>query len=402
MHLGAQSILNISPYPFGQALSGAFSAYAKDSEAMYYNPAATCYGYKNDIYATYTSWLADTSLIALSYRYKLDSKLALGLSLGAFFSGNIDYSPFGATSPFVLDSSGFWVLPQTAQYSYSEVLLTANVSYLLAFGDFMMPIGANVKIGGMSFDMKTLADNEGAMFFAADFGMLMPVHMNFAVTDEWMKRFIPEYIALTYTDLGLNFDPSGRLTASGTDMALRLGLGFNLYNGKFILLDMPSRYTLKAEIDISSDEIFSMGVINGFSFNKIITADILLGCKANASGFWFSSGLFAGFDIMKVIYSVGYTFTLAGTLGFTHQFSFNADFDFDIVGSIFGKDSQTVEKDKVEQGVAEIIKIIRSGEYKQAVYILKQLLEKYPDNQQLLNMRDRLREINPSVDSFFY
>ncbi|MEK6794453.1 MAG: hypothetical protein AABZ39_06735 [Spirochaetota bacterium] len=400
--LWAQSILNISPYPVGQAMSGAFSAYAKDSEAMFYNPAATCYGYKNDIYATYTAWLAETSLMAISYRYKVDSKLAFGVSLGAFFSGNIDYSPFGASSPFTLDAQGFWVLPQTAQYSYSEVLLTLNASYLITLGDIMMAIGANAKLGGMSFDMRSLADNEGAMFAALDTGILFPVHVNFAISDVWLKRIVPEYVAFTFTDLGINFDPSGRLTATGTDMAFRLGLGFNLFAAKFIFLDLPSRYNLKMEMDISSDDIYSMGAINDFNFNKVITSQLLLGFKANPSGFWFSSGLFVGFDILKVIYSVGYTFTLAGSLGYTHQFSFNADFDFDIVGSIFGKDAKTVQDDKVNQGVAEIVKIIRVGEYKQAIYILKQLLEKYPDDQRLQNMRDRLREINPEVDSFFY
>lgn len=401
--LGAQSVLYISPYPTGQALAGAFSAYAKDSEAIYYNPAATYYGYKNDLYVTYTAWLAETSLMALSYRYKYDSRLAFGFSFTAFLSGNVSYNPFGTAQPFLYDSDGAWVLPTTSSmYSYNEFLTTFNASYLLAIDKFFIPIGANLKLGRLSFDLSADSLTQGSFFITADVGAILPVHITFGIKDEWLKRFIPERVSLTIKDLGGSFDPGGGLASAAADAAIRLGLGFNIWETKFLMLDLPSYYHTTTEIDLSTDDIFSMGINNELTINRMVSIDAMLGFKANASLVSFAGGFFTSLEFYNIVYRAGYSFALMGSLGMTHQFSFNVDFDFDIIGSIFGKDAKTVEQEKVTQTVTELKRLIQESNYKQAAFILKQLLEKYPENEKLKEIYDRLKEISPDVDLFFY
>lgn len=434
--LNAQALLDMDPFPKGHALSGARNVYARDAEALRYNPAASFFGYKNDIVLNYLSWIDDSSLSSASYALKPHPDWGFSALFMFFTSGEIQRNSFSSDAGLVQDDEGYWVLDPNDSYRFNQFLLGLNASYLLKLGNFFMPVGVNLK-GSVS-----LFDGDNLIYGGADVGVLLPVHINsFLPLDTYyirkaksaernyegaekgekeqaakllekakrMRRrrmlsllLIPEQISIQAANIGSEFDPKGGLTKDPVDPRFTLGVGYHPVN----YLDL---YNLRFEVNYNFEVIrgfknlgLNLGIVNSFNFNNTVELQLLSGVELQSAGVILpAAGLFVGLEIKDMRYSLSYSIRKESGLGFSHQFAANAAFGVKNAGA--SKKSEKLKFDELNRA----IKLIKGekAEYKEAALILQQLKEEYPDDEQIEKMYNKIIELEKTqgaTSDFFY
>jgi len=378
----AQSVFKMTPTIEGRALSGAYHAYAEDSEAIYFNPASTWFGYKNDMFLTYSSWIAETSLFSAGYRRKVSSSLAIGMGFTLFTSGDIAGAAAG-TGQF--GASGLWENDNDV-FSYHQYSAAANISYRFRIGRFFFPAGINVKTGSTGYS------GASTVLLAADAGLLFPIHNNIdniSALHPVLRAVIPERVSIFAKDIGIELAPRGVLTHQPAETAFGAALGQN------ILTTRKELYNLRLDLNWNTYDGVLLGMINTFTFTEFFSCKLLGGINPDSGNIKLSGGTVGQIEIKGIDYTLGYVINSLDSLGISHQFSFSINFDFDIITVFGGKKTLDRRSQKILQ---EANMLIFKGNYREAKLLLTALQKKYRDNKQIIKILSILDGLEKNKD----
>lgn len=393
--LWGQDASTMSPFPRGQAMSEAYGVFAEDAEAIFYNPALTVYGLKNNLYFNYTAWVADTSQLALAYRTRLRPNFSLGFLATLFLADGIESSVPGAPDPFRLNSEGVWVPKLGAPLGFADFNATVNASFLLPVGSLLFPLGANLKIGHYDFQ------GEGKTRLAFDLGALFLIHDSFRVekkvSSAVLRGMIPTRMAATLKSVGAELAHQNDLATELSVPEFTVGLGFEPFATR-AAPGAPARYRVLTEMDLSTRQGFALGLIQRFSFGDV-RPDLHLGFGLGDSGPRFSAGVHAAIRIQDVDYAFTYSLRGLGALALVHNMAVSVNLDLDFV-SLFQKGSRGAAESRLRKWLGEVQALFVGGHYSEALFAIRNLLEKFPNNPEVRELYEKIKDLNPSRDTF--
>ncbi|MBN8217223.1 MAG: hypothetical protein J0L75_11325 [Spirochaetes bacterium] len=392
--LPAQDASTISPFPRGQAMSEAYSVFAEDAEAIFYNPALTVYGMKNNFYLNYTSWIEGTSLLSLAYRNRLARNFAVGFLSTLFVADGIETTAAPGTAPFVLNSDGIWV-PITGAASFVEFNFAANASYLLPIKGMLFPLGANLKFGKYAFN------GEGKTRLTLDLGTLFLIHDSFRletrIPNSLVRGLIPSRFAFTVRNFGFEAGSVASLATDFNNPDLTVGLGFNHFSTAAFHPKDRFSYAVLSEFDLSTRQGFGWGLINRFTLGEI-RPDLQFGVNYNGDTARLSAGVHTAFRIKGMDYYVSYAVRWLAGLSAAHNFAVGVNLDFDLFGPE-GKNKAREARFRKALGEAQLL--LLEGNYSEALFLIKGLREKYPDSQEIRELYDKVKDFDKKRDTFF-
>jgi hypothetical protein len=396
LSLPAQDASTISPFPRGQAMSEAYSVFAEDAEAIFYNPALTVYGMKNNFYLNYTSWIEGTSLLSLAYRNRLARNFAIGFLSTLFIADGIETSaaPTGL-SPFVLNADGIWVPILGTSASFVEFNFTANASFLLPIKGLLFPIGANLKFGKYAFN------GEGKTRMTLDLGTMFLVHdslrLETRIPNALVRGLVPSRLAFTFKNLGFEAPNVASLTTDFNMPDFTFGIGFNHFSTATLHPKDRFSYSALSEFDLSTRQGFGWGLINRFVFGDI-RPDLQFGVNYNGDSARLSMGIHTAFRVKGMDYYVSYSVRWLAGLSAAHNFAVGANFDFDL----FGPESKNKARElKFKKALGEAQLLLMEGNYTEALFLIKGLREKYPQSQEIRDLYDKVKDFDRKRDTFF-
>lgn len=365
--LFGQVTIEIHPTVEGRALSGAYYAFATEGEAIYFNPAATWYGFKNEVDLGYSTWIEDTSYFFGGYRYKINAKWAFGLSGLFFSSGTFPGIIRGAKGTFNSSSA----------LSYQQMALFANVSHRFKIKRFYFPAGINLKIGSSA------SGYFKSKIYALDAGIIIPFRANLDNVPEHF--YIPEKLSLTLRNVGTE------ITTYSTDPTK---LDFIVAVG-FYLIKTPSKvYNLSVDLDYSVQNGIGVGFINDIQIQKNMSVKFLTGAGLDSYSYKFSAGTTFHVAYKSFDYTVGYVLNRIDTLGITQAFSGSINFDLDLFSLWINRKKLLPRRPK--NILKEVNELIFIGDYCEAILLLQELERKYGDSKEITFVLKRLIEFESS------
>jgi len=252
--------------PRADALAGAYTAVAGDSESITHNPAGIAFA-KNEILFSYKEWFGDVNLNQLNILYSKSQKIFYGLSIK---SSSIDFTEFS--------SSGEQISSQT----YLHMNFVPAISFVLSdsfvFGFCFNFISRDI---GKKF---TLTSTIGgiykipAKFFnilKIETGVVIANYLNFTGDNNIVPPEFKVGINLKFPyklfmpiDIRYNQQDKKFILNSGLGIRLNTRKFYFIIRGGLPLIDEFKRFTAGAEVGIKKNNM-NIGVIIGTEFLEV-------------------------------------------------------------------------------------------------------------------------------------